>query len=42
MRDISGDNYEMCYYDYDDYDDKQKSGDAICPEALDSCRDRNS
>ena len=42
-RDIVGDDDEVGYYDYEDYgDDKPNSGDAICPEAFDSCWDRNS
>jgi exonuclease 3'-5' domain-containing protein 1 len=41
-RDIFGDDDEVGYYDYDDYDDKPNSGDAVCPEAFDSCWDRNS
>lgn len=41
--DIFGDDDEMGYYDYDDYDDdKPNSRDAICAEALDSCQERNS
>jgi hypothetical protein len=37
-RDIFGDDDEVGYYD----DDKPNSADAICPEAFDSCWDRNS
>jgi hypothetical protein len=44
-RDIFGDD-EVGYYDYDDYDyddGKTNCADgAICPEAFDSCWDRNS
>ena len=41
-RDIFGEDDEVGYYDYDCDDDKVNSGDAICPEAFDSCWDRNS
>jgi exonuclease 3'-5' domain-containing protein 1 len=43
-RDIFGDDDEVGYYDYDDYDDgKTNCADgAFCPEAFDSCWDRNS
>lgn len=42
-RDIFGDEDEVGYYDYDDdYYDRPNSGDAVCPEAFDSCWDRNS
>jgi len=44
--DIFGDDDEVGYYDYDDYDyddGKTNCADgAICPEAFDSCWDRNS
>jgi hypothetical protein len=40
-RDIFGDDDEVGYYD-NDYDDKPNSGNAVCPEAFDSCWDRNS
>jgi hypothetical protein len=40
---IFGDDDEVGYYDYDDYDDdKVNSGDAVGAEAFDSCWDRNS
>lgn len=42
-RDIFGDDDEVGYYDYNDYDDdKVNSGDAVGAEAFDSCWDRNS
>jgi hypothetical protein len=37
-RDIFGDDDEVGYYD----DNKPNSANAICPEAFDSCWDRNS
>jgi hypothetical protein len=36
------DDDEVGYYDYDNYDNKPNSGDAICPEVFDSYWDRNS
>ena len=37
VRDIFGDDDKMGYYDYNNYDNKPNSGNAICLEAFDSC-----